>query len=238
MPVKAPGLRRTKDVPAIARVESVNIGQPQSRQRLLGDGTTAQRYLTAIVKRPVHGPVSVNPLGLKGDAHGDTVGHGGADKAVHFHFRQHLDWLGDLAGRPILPGEIGENLTLAAIAAGDPEPAEADFCIGDVLVIGSATLQVTQPRIPCYKQAEQTGVADVVARIVATGRTGLHLRVLTEGLVQAGDLVRRTERPQPDWTIRRVHQAVHTRGTPEERAALAALPELSAELQRRFAAAR
>jgi MOSC domain-containing protein YiiM len=237
-PVRTPGFGEAKDVPAIARVVSVNIGQPQPRHRLLGDGTTSQHYLTAIVKQPVHGPVSVQPLGLEGDAHGDTVGHGGADKAVHFQFRQHLDWLGDLAGRPVLPGEIGENLTLAAIAAGDPEPAEADFCVGDVLVIGSATLQVTQPRIPCYKQAEQTGVADVVARIVASGRTGLHLRVLTEGVVRAGDLVYRSERPQPDWTIRRVHQAVHTRGTPEERAALAALPELSAELKRRFAASR
>jgi MOSC domain-containing protein YiiM len=83
-------------VPAIARVVSVNIGQPQPRHRLLGDGTTSQHYLTAIVKQPVHGPVSVQPLGLEGDAHGDTVGHGGADKAVHFQFRQHLDWLAQI----------------------------------------------------------------------------------------------------------------------------------------------
>jgi MOSC domain-containing protein YiiM len=222
----------------VARVQSVNIGQPQSRQRRLGDGTTSQHYVTAIAKQPVHGTLAVRRLGLAGDAQGDTTNHGGADKAVHLHFHQHLDWLSDLAGRPILPGEIGENLPLAAIAAGDPEPAEVDFCVGDVLVVGSATLQVAQPRIPCYKQAEQTQVPDVVARIVATGRTGLHLRVLTEGVVQAGDLVHRSQRPRPDWTIRRVHQAVHTRGTPEERAALAALPELSAELKRRFASAR
>jgi MOSC domain-containing protein YiiM len=224
-------------VEAVARVQSVNVGQPRPRERLLGDGATVQRYVTAIAKRPVQGPVAVGRLGLAGDAHGDTAGHGGADKAVHLHFRHHLDWLGDLAGRPVQPGEIGENLTLAAPSTGDREPAEGDFCVGDVLIVGGATLQVTQPRIPCYKQAEQTGVPDVVARIVATGRTGLHVRVLTEGPVQAGDLVRRIQRPWPGWTIERVHRAVHTRGTAEERAALAALPELSAELQRRFAPA-
>ena len=222
----------------IARVQSVNVGQPQSRQRRLGDGTTSRHYVTAIYKQPVAGPVPVGWMGLAGDAQGDTLNHGGPDKAVHLHFGQHLAWLSALAGRPILPGEIGENLTLAAASAEAAEPAEGDFCIGDVLVVGSAVLQVTQPRIPCYKQAEQTEVPDVVARIVASGRTGLHLRVLTEGVVQAGDLVYLAQRAQPGWTLLRVHRLVHAPSTQEERAAIAAVPELSEELKRRFAPAR
>jgi MOSC domain-containing protein YiiM len=226
-----------ENVQPVCRVQSVNIGQLQSRQRRLGDGTTARQYVTAIAKRAVPGPVAIRRLGLAGDTQGDAVNHGGPDKAVHIHFCQHLAWLSVLAGRTILPGEIGENLTLAAISAGGPEPAEADFCIGDVLLVGSATLQVTQPRIPCYKQEEQTGVPDLVARIVEAGRPGMHLRVLTEGAVQAGDLVYRAQRPRPAWTLLRVHQLIHARGTPEERAALAALPELSSELRRRFAPA-
>lgn len=222
----------------IARVQSVNVGPPQSRQRRLGNGTTSRHYVTAIDKQPVTGPVLVGRLGLVGDAQGDTVNHGGPDKAVHLHFRQHLAWLSALAGRPILPGEIGENLTLTAASADAAEPAEGDFCIGDVLEISSAILQVTQPRIPCYKQAEQTQVPDVVARIVAAERPGLYVRVLTEGVVQAGDLVYLAQRPQPEWTVLRVHRFVHAPCTPEERAALAALPELSTELKRRFVRAR
>jgi len=222
---------------AVGQVVSVNVGQPQPRQRRLGDGATVRDYATAIHKRPVAGPVAVRRLGLAGDAQGDTVNHGGADKAVHIQFRANLQWLSALAGRPVLPGEIGENLTVTASEAGADQPAEGDFCVGDVLAVGDAILQVTQPRIPCYKQAEQTGVADVVERIVASGRTGLHLRVLAEGAVRTNDMVYLVRRTHPDWPLPRLHLLVHTPGTPGERAAAGAIPELSAELRRRFARA-
>lgn len=220
----------------VARVHSVNVGQPQTRQRRLTNGKMAS-YVTAIHKQPIAGPVFVGLRGLSGDVQADTIHHGGPDKAVHIHFRQHLQWLSMLAGRPVQPGEIGENLTLAAISTEAAEPAEGDFCIGDVLAVGGTVLQVTQPRIPCFKQAEQTQQRDLVERIVTSGRTGLHLRVLTEGVLQAGDSVQLIERPQPAWSLARVHRMIHGTSTPEERATLGTIPELGEELRRRFISA-
>lgn len=246
----------------LARVGSVNVGQPQER-RLPSPFPEADRvgvYQTAIVKTPASGPVRVTSLHLAGDAQADLRNHGGADKAVHAHFAQHLDWWGQRRGYPVRPGELGENLTLGAamhpsqaLPSTPPDsplashpaappaalpaalPDEAAFCIGDVLRVGSALLQVTQPRIPCYKQAAQLGLVDAVRLIAETARCGLYLRVLQEGALQAGDTVQLVDRPHPDVTVadahRFVHQARHDR---ELRARLLGCTGLGRDIRRRL----
>lgn len=80
--------------------------------------------------------------------------------------------------------------------------------------------------------------ARVASVNVGQPRPPLHLRVLAEGAVRAGDTVHRVRRPHPDWSLSRLHRLVHSPAAPEERAAAAALSELSAELRRRFAGGR
>jgi MOSC domain-containing protein YiiM len=63
---------------------------------------------------------------------------------------------------------------------------EADVCVGDVFVVGSARVQVSGPRYPCAKQERKLGLPDFLRRTMATRRTGFYLRVLTPGTVQAG----------------------------------------------------
>lgn len=186
----------------LARVLAVNVGQ-KTRRRRDHDG---RLYWTAIQKAPLSGPVEVTRMGLAGDEQVDRKNHGGLDKAVHAHFVDHLAWMEHLSGQSVTPGRIGENLTLSGIEGNSV--TEGDFCLGDIVQIGSVRLQVTQPRNPCYKQAEELKVKDLVSRVLATGRTGILFRVLQEGVVQAGDVVELLHRPAPQWPVARVTQLI------------------------------
>jgi MOSC domain-containing protein YiiM len=203
----------------LARIVSVNVGSVGERR-----GPDGRRYRSAIVKHPVPGAVAVHALGLAGDEQADRVAHGGPDKAVHAHFRQHLElW-------SLGPGDIGENLTLAG---GD----EAAFCVGDRLAAGSAELEVSQPRIPCFKQSDRSGVP--LAAIRASGRTGFYLRVLRPGTLAAGDGLVLLARPHPEVSLALVNRVLHVApGDAAARARVLACPELAAALRARLAARR
>ena len=224
---------------ALARIESVNVGLPAAAIRpseLAAADGAPRTFLTAIAKVPVRGPVAVRATNLAGDAQADTKHHGGPDKAVHAHFVVHLTWWGARRGSPVSPGEIGENLTLGA-PVGGRQPEEADFCIGDVLTAGGAVLQVTQPRIPCYKQAAALHIAHAVQIAGESGRTGIYLRVVREGTVQAGDDLVLLERPNPGVTLADANRFVHhARRDPVLRSRLEACAGLGSELRRLLAA--
>jgi MOSC domain-containing protein YiiM len=62
--------------------------------------------------------------------------------------------------------------------------------IGDILRVGEALLQVSEPRIPCFKLVMRMEAgADFAARFLKSGRLGYYLRVIEEGGVAAGDAV-------------------------------------------------
>nr|WP_197094569.1 MOSC domain-containing protein [Microvirga massiliensis] len=91
-------------------------------------------------------------------------------------------------------GGFGENVSILDIT-------EDDVCVGDVIRIGEALVQVTQGRLPCWKLSTHVGREDMAARFQKSGRTGWYYRVLREGLVRAGDPVILMERPQPGWPL-------------------------------------
>ncbi|MGH7994953.1 MAG: MOSC domain-containing protein [Opitutaceae bacterium] len=155
---------------------------------------------SAIDKRPVDGPVKVTKLGLDGDEQGDRVAHGGPDKAVLMYaFEHYAIWREELGPRLILdaPGAFGENLSAVGLT-------ERNACLGDLLRIGGALLEISQPRQPCWKLADRFGVPDMALRVAAKRRTGWYLRILEEGLIASGDGVSLTSRPFPAWPIRRL----------------------------------
>ncbi len=219
----------------LARIDSVNVGQPRPARlpaALAAGQHVRDTYFTAIGKAPVRGQVAVSGVNLAGDAQADTKNHGGPDKAVHAHFATHLAWWGETRGWPVSPGEIGENLTLSAAGTGR-QPDENAFCIGDMVTAGTAVLQVTQPRIPCFKQAAVLAVADAVRLAGSTGRTGMYLRVLKEGTLQSGDTLTLIERPNPGVTVAEANRFVHqARRDPVLRTRLSACSGLGAELRR------
>ena len=182
---------------------------------------------SAVAKEPVAGPVEIGPLGLAGDEQGDRRHHGGPEKAVHHYaFDHYPSWREDLAPAvpPCLgaPGAFGENLSTLGLS-------EAEVCAGDVCRVGTALLQVSQARQPCWKLNHRFGVADMARRVQASGRTGWYYRVLQPGVVCAGDGLCLVDRPHPDWPLSRLLRVFYTDRM--DRAALegvAALEGLSA----------
>lgn len=162
---------------------------------------------SGIAKRPVPHAVAVGPLGLEGDQQGDLRIHGGPDKAVHLYaWAHHASWRRELPGLALLdaPGAFGENLSLAGLD-------ESGVCIGDRWRVGSAVLEVSQGRQPCWKLNQRFGVPDVAARVQHTLRAGWYCRVLQPGSVAAGDTLERLDCPHPDWTVARLLALIRDR---------------------------
>lgn len=191
------------------RLLSVNLAHvietPVPRR---GEHRDAKPTLTGIDKRPVTGPVRIEPLGLVGDSIMDTAHHGGERQAVYAYAAEDLAWwrehLGDEVVRPITPGSFGENLTVEGLAVNDARP-------GERWTLGSVVLEVVDPRIPCSTFAGFMGLRGWVRRFAEAERPGPYLRVVVRGSVQAGDTIEVTPGPDGVPTIREVFAAYYRR---------------------------
>ena len=155
---------------------SLNIGAA----RTIGNANVSGQ--TGIYKLPVAGPVQVTTDGLADDAIVDTRNHGGPDQAVYVYGGADYTWWAAELGRELTPGTFGENLTISGLES-------AALAIGDRLHIGAVTLEVTAPRIPCWKLAQRMGDPGFVKRFRGAERPGVYSRVVQEGTIQAGDPV-------------------------------------------------
>jgi MOSC domain-containing protein YiiM len=176
---------------------------------------------SAIDKQAVRSQVEVSTLGLVGDEQADTLHHGGIDKALHHYpFEHYKAWNYELPTRADLfkAGGFGENLCTLGVV-------EDSVCLGDVFQFGTAIVQVSQGRTPCWKLNHRFGIADMVRRVQDSGRTGWYYRVLAEGSIAPEDELSLIERPYPDWTLARLINVLHH--DKPDRTALATLAELT-----------
>lgn len=196
----------------LARIEAVLTGRAVDYTR---PGSRS-----AIAKVAVAGAVEVGVEGLAGDEQGDRRVHGGPDKAIHHYPREHYAiWAEEIGAHPLLamPGAFGENLSTTGVS-------EADLCLGDRLRLGTALVEVSQGRQPCWKLSDRFGVADMARRVQDSGRSGWYYRVLEPGTVQAGDMLELLERPHPHWPLPRLAELLYRRTL--DRGELAAALEL------------
>jgi len=185
------------------KIVSLNAGLP----RVVLD--RGREVTTGIFKSPVAGPVMLRRTNLDGDRQADLENHGGRNKAVYAYPSEHYEfWRAELPGMELTWGNFGENLTTEGLF-------EQDACIGDEFRIGGAVVQVTQPRIPCFKLGIRFGRDDMPKRFLASGRSGIYFAVVEEGLVKAGDaieLIKLTGRDRSGVTVADVNRAyVHSR---------------------------
>jgi len=152
---------------------------------------------SAIGKLPVADTVVVDAMGLAGDEQADRTVHGGIDKAIHHYPADHYDWWrGYLGDAPLLdaPGAFGENISTTGLD-------EDNVFLGDRFRLGTALVEVTQARQPCWKLDHRFQAKGVMAQVVKTRRTGWYYRVLEPGKVRAGDTLDLVERPYPEWPL-------------------------------------
>ena len=138
---------------------------------------------TGIYKQLANGPLQLGREGFAGDQQADRRVHGGPDKAVHLYPAAHYAKLAARfpdAATQLVVGSIGENISTADLD-------ENDVRLGDIWRLGTARLQLCQPRNPCWKIDERYA-SDGMAQFIAEQRlTGWYWRVLTAGTVHPGD---------------------------------------------------
>lgn len=159
---------------------------------------------SAIGKHPLVGPVRIGRLGLAGDMQVDKRHHGGPEMAVHLYpLAHHAFWRERLDDHPLLgdPGAFGGNLAVEGLD-------ETQVRLGERFRLGSAVIEISQPRMPCATIERRFERKGMVAAIVKSGRCGWYFRVIDEGEAQAGDILD----PIPDtgtaYTIRTVFEAI------------------------------
>ncbi len=154
---------------------SVNVGLPRDV------AWKGEQVYTAIWKQPVRGRVPVRRLNVQGDGQGDLAGHGGEHRAVMvYQMDAYRYWEAQLGRKDFSFGQFGENFTVAGLP-------DDEVCIGDRYRIGSALLEVTQPRVTCYRVGIRMEEPAMAALLVSHHRPGFYFRVLEEGEVGAGD---------------------------------------------------
>jgi MOSC domain-containing protein YiiM len=171
---------------------SLNVGIPRQVTY------KSELVTTGIFKEPIHHRTILRKLNLDGDKQADLTVHGGLNKAVYSYPAEHYGyWQKELPGMYLSWGMFGENFTTEGLF-------EDNVNIGDQFQIGSAIVIATQPRMPCYKLGVKFGRMDIVKRFLASGLTGIYFKVLQEGEVGAGDVIKLIRRDDNNVTVKDV----------------------------------
>jgi MOSC domain-containing protein YiiM len=199
----------------MSHIHMLFVGQP----RTIGQGEGSWR--SSINRQERWSPQYLTEGGFQWDAVADTKHHGGPHKAVCAYPLEHYAYWQQHATPGIRPGGFGENLTLSGLT-------EADVCIGDRYLTSGAIMEVSQPRIPCWKPARRWQVDDLTTQMQQTGYTGWYFRVIRPSSVAAGEPLMRLKRPNPGFTIAALNALNYgPEANPERAAAFAALPQLA-----------
>lgn len=138
---------------------------------------------TGMYKQPATGRLEIGLEGFTADQQADRRVHGGPEKAIHLYPAAHYAKLAERfpeAASLLVPGSNGENIST-------PDLTEADVRIGDIYRLGSARLQVCQPRNPCWKIDERYSSEGMAAFIAEHRLTGWYWRVIAPGYCIPGD---------------------------------------------------
>ncbi|SDO57658.1 MOSC domain-containing protein [Alkalicoccus daliensis] len=197
------------------KILQMNVGRPVEIP------WQGKMILTGIKKDPVLKPLFLSRLQLESDGQGDTVNHGGEDKAACVYAAEHYPYWKQELQFELPEAAFGENFTVEGLA-------EDKVHIGDIFTWGDALVQISQPRQPCYKLAARHGIKEFPVLLRDTGYTGYYLRVLEEGTVAPGDQIERVETDERKVTVAEANRIMY-HDTKNEAAAqmLLAVPALA-----------
>jgi MOSC domain-containing protein YiiM len=201
----------------LARVLSVSVGTAREFEY---NGRPAR---SAIWKSPVAGRIKARGVNLEGDDQADRNAHGGPDKAVYAYAVEDARWWEHEIGRSLVYGEFGENLTTEGIDVNDA-------LVGERWEVGTTVLEVSEPRVPCWRLGVRMNDQMFPRRFTQALRPGSYLRLIVEGDVGAGDVIRVVEKPDHGLTVRDVFR-IYTRDRGEAEHLLA-VPQMSESWKR------
>jgi MOSC domain-containing protein YiiM len=207
-----------------SRIASIHVGKIAP----LG----SEGVLSGFVKHAVAGPVRVTLSGILGDEQADPSVHGGPEKAVYGYATSHyVAWRREYPQHSLLlvPGGFGENLAFDGLS-------ESDLCVGDIHGIGSARMQVCQPRQPCFKLALRFDDKHLPKAMIRNGRAGWYYRVLEPGVINPGDRVEVLDRLNPTFPFTRLVELISRgKASTAELEQMRDMPGLAQDWQQRAA---
>jgi MOSC domain-containing protein YiiM len=187
------------------KVISLNIGKAKTVK--WKNATTK----TAFWKTPVNEALQVSALTIVGDEQADPRFHGGENKALYAYDISHYEhWKKVLLRDDWQHGMFGENLSTEGLL-------DNEVKIGNIYQIGTAKLQVTQPRFPCMKLNMRFNDPFMVKLFTQQKRNGIYFKVVEEGTIQAGDTIKLIETSVYNISIADVVECYNNRGQNQQR---------------------
>ena len=176
---------------------SVNVSLPKEIDH------RGKTVTTGIFKEPVDGRVMLRGLNLDGDGQADLIGHGGKFRAVYvYSYDNYAYWKRELGRTDFTFGQFGENFTVEGML-------DDAVHVGDIFRVGGALVEVTQPRVPCFKLAIRMGLEGFQNLLLSSNRIGFYLRVLEEGEVGAGDVIEPVKTDPRRMTVGKVNNLLY-----------------------------
>jgi MOSC domain-containing protein YiiM len=195
------------------QIVSTNLAKPTSIN------FNGQEVITGIYKTPTKEPILLGKENVKDDEVTDRKHHGGEFKACYLFSENHYAYWKNIY--PYLNwnyGMFGENLTVKNLD-------ETKIHIGDVYKIGSALVQITQPREPCFKFGVKFGTQSVLKQFIDHGFPGTYVRVLEEGLVKTGDHLELVKPSKSSLTTSQFYKLLFSKNKNQEHLKLAIINE-------------
>lgn len=186
------------------KVISTNLGKPTTFE---WNGATEQ---TGIFKYPTTESLTLTAVDVQDDTIIDRVHHGGANKACYLFSSDHYPYW--KAKYPHLPwdwGMFGENLTIQDLD-------EYTIRVGNIYRLGTALVQVSQPREPCYKLGIRFGTQAILKEFVDHGHPGTYVKVLEPGQVSTGDILQLVEESRNPLTVQQFYSLMFLKEKPRE----------------------
>ncbi|PWL37307.1 MOSC domain-containing protein [Flagellimonas aquimarina] len=181
------------------QIISTNIGKPTPIN------WNGQQTTTGIFKYPVSQSLLLEGESVAGDTISDRKVHGGVFKACYLFSADHypywkekypeLDWNW---------GMFGENLTIEGLD-------ETKIRIGSIYKLGSALIQITQPREPCFKLGIKFGTQEILKQFIDHGFPGTYVKVLEVGEVKNGDTLELVKESESTLTIQQFYKLLFSR---------------------------
>ena len=181
------------------QIISTNIAQPTTFTWM------GEQITTGIYKKPTKKPIYLSKNGVVGDEVSDKEAHGDAFKACYMfsedcypywkNLYPHLEW--DY-------GMFGENLTVKGFD-------ETKVLVGNIYKLGSALVEITQPREPCFKFGYKFGSQHVLKQFIKHGRPGTYLRVVEAGYVSVGDTFNLIETAKNSLTVSELTELIYAK---------------------------
>lgn len=179
------------------KILSVNVSKPREVEY------RGKMVSTGIFKEAIEGRVAVGELNLDGDGQADLIAHGGIYKAIYvYSVENYAYWQTELGRDDFSYGQFGENFTVEGMT-------EETVHVGDIYRMGTALVEVTQPRVPCFKLGIRVNMPTFPKLFLKSNRSGFYLRVLQEGEVGAGDEITLVKADPNRMTVREINNLLY-----------------------------